>query len=93
MPGKGFPKDGDPLLKKQTEKEKTDAKSYNLEPIQVFEANTSNFTPTDPTGAAGPNHYVAAWNVGFKIYDKQGNELVPQASLGTLFEGNTAGDP
>ena len=93
VPGKGLPKDGDPLLKKQTEKEKTDAKSYNLEPIQVFEANTSNFTPTDPTGAAGPNHYVAAWNVGFKIYDKQGNELVPQASLGTLFEGNTAGDP
>jgi len=93
VPGKGFPKDGDPLLKKQTEKEKTDAKSYNLEPLQVFEANTSNFTPSDPTGAAGPNHYVAAWNVGFKIYDKQGNELVPQASLGTLFEGNTAGDP
>ncbi|MGO4912516.1 GEVED domain-containing protein [Leeuwenhoekiella sp. W20_SRS_FM14] len=91
VPGKGFPKDGDPLLK--TQKSKSPTKSYIPEPIRVFEANTSRFTPSDPTGAVGPNHYVAAWNAGFKIYDKQGNLLVDEASLGTLFEGNTEGDP
>ncbi len=91
VPGKGFPKDGDPLVK--TEKSKQITKSYTSEPLQVFEANTSRFTPSDPTGAAGLNHYVAAWNAGFKIFDKQGNLLVDEASLGTLFEGNTEGDP
>ncbi len=93
VPGKGFPKDGDPLIKKRDHKNKSDSKSYILEPINVFEANVSNFTPSDPTGAAGPNHYVAAWNVGFAIFDKNGNALTEAASLGTLFEGNEAGDP
>ena len=91
VPGKGLPKDGDPLLKQ--EKSKQLPKSYAPQPIRVFEANTARFTPSDPTGAVGPNHYVAAWNAGFKIFDKQGNLLVDEASLGTLFDGNTAGDP
>ena len=93
VPGKGLPKDGDPLVKEQHQKDKTESKSFDLEPLNVFEANTSNFTPSDPTGAVGPNHYVAAWNAGFKIFDKEGNELVPEASLGSLFDGNNAGDP
>lgn len=93
VPGKGFPKDGDPLVNKQRQKGKAESKSYVMEPLNVFEANTSNFTPSDPTGAVGPNHFVAAWNTGFKIFDKAGNELAAEASLGSLFEGNNAGDP
>ncbi|MCC4212078.1 GEVED domain-containing protein [Leeuwenhoekiella parthenopeia] len=93
VPGKGLPKDGDPLVQPKGTKSKGTQKTYELEPIRVFEANTATFTPSDPTGAAGPNHYIAGWNSGFKIYDKQGNLLVQEASLGTLFDGNTAGDP
>jgi len=63
-------------------------------PSLVFDADT---TPqagvTDPTGAVGPNHYLAAWNFGFRIYDKSGNPLVPEANLGTILTGNNTGDP
>ena len=63
-------------------------------PLLVFDADT---TPqagvTDPTGAIGPNHYVAAWNFGFRIFDRSGNPLTPEASLGTIFPGNAIGDP
>ena len=60
----------------------------------VFNADTTpQSIPTDPTGAVGPNHYLAAWNVGFRIFDKNGNPLMPEASLGTVLTGNTAGDP
>lgn len=93
VPGKGLPKDGDPLVNSSKTKSKEQFKTYEPEPIRVFEANVANFTPSDPTGAAGPNHYVAAWNSGFEIYDKLGNVLVNEASLGTLFDGNDAGDP
>jgi hypothetical protein len=63
-------------------------------PSLVFDADT---TPqagvTDPTGAVGPNHYLAAWNFGFRIFDKSGNPLTPEANLGTILDGNNAGDP
>lgn len=63
-------------------------------PSLVFEADTaSNFGVTDPTGAIGPNHYVAAWNSAFRIFDRDGNPLTPELSLGTIFPGNTLGDP
>jgi len=63
-------------------------------PLLVFDADT---TPqagvTDPTGAAGPNHFIGAWNFGFRIFDKAGNPLTNEASLATLFPGNAIGDP
>lgn len=63
-------------------------------PSLVFDADT---TPqagvTDPTGAVGPNHYLAAWNIGFRIFDKSGNPLTPEANLGTILNGNNLGDP
>lgn len=63
-------------------------------PSLIFDADT---TPqagvTDPTGAVGPNHYLAAWNFGFRIFDKSGNPLTPEANLGTILDGNNAGDP
>ncbi|WP_299524952.1 GEVED domain-containing protein [Winogradskyella sp.] len=63
-------------------------------PEFVFTADdTPQAGVTDPTGAVGPNHYLAAWNVGFRIFDKTGNPLIPEASLGTILTGNTTGDP
>ena len=61
--------------------------------IANFEAHSGFSTPTDPTGAVGPNHYVYAFNSGFGIRDKSGNVLVPEASLATIFPGESLGDP
>ncbi|MBN1339617.1 MAG: T9SS type A sorting domain-containing protein [Bacteroidales bacterium] len=89
VPGKGFPKHGDPLWKQQL---KTPM-SKGPEPVLTFTSASSNVTPTDPTGAVGPNHYVNAWNSAFRVWDKQGNPLTAVASLSTIFPGETAGDP
>lgn len=93
VPGKGFPKNGDPLVNPS---KKAKDRSYQPEPIRVFDAHISTNAdpvPSDPTGAVGPNHYVAAWNTAFRIFDKSGNPLIEEASLATLFPDNTAGDP
>lgn len=91
VPGKGLPVEGqvDPLLVLQQNTELR----RNRAPIQTFETTTSTATPSDPTGAVGPNHYVAAWNTSFRIFDKSGNPLTAAASLATLFPGNAIGDP
>lgn len=89
VPGKGFPKGDDPLIKNQ----KSATKLRGREPLLVFNANTANATPSDPTGAVGPNHFIGAWNSGFRIFDKDGNPLTNEASLSTLFPGNNMGDP
>ena len=52
------------------------------------------FTPPDPSGAAGPNHYLNAVNVAIKIFDKQGNTLAGPTMLGTfLGSPSNLGDP
>ncbi|MGJ8665556.1 MAG: T9SS type A sorting domain-containing protein [Patiriisocius sp.] len=63
-------------------------------PLLVFDADTnSQATPSDPTGAVGPNHFIGAWNSAFRIFDKTGAPLTNEASLGTIFPGNAIGDP
>lgn len=66
-------------------------------PIENFDGATvseGGAIPPDPTGAAGPNHYVHAFNLGVKIFDKQGNLLFGPISLGDFFgNGINAGDP
>ncbi len=89
VPGKGLPKGDDALIQYQESAIKYNGK----EPLLVFDANVSGYTPSDPTGAVGPNHFVGAWNTSFRIFDKDGNPLTATASLGTLFPGNTQGDP
>ncbi|WP_324719768.1 GEVED domain-containing protein [Salinimicrobium sp. HB62] len=90
VPGKGFPKGVDAALQ---------AKPGNIpmkQAIVSFDAVKRNVNPTDPTGAAGPNHYVNAFNSGFSIYDKQGNLLVPPTDLSALggeFTDEMLGDP
>lgn len=89
VPGKGLPHGNDALVPLQ----KAAQMRNGQEPKLVFDANTSSYTPSDPTGAVGPNHYVGAWNTGFRIFDKLGNPLTPAANLSTLFPGNNLGDP
>ncbi|NND62871.1 MAG: T9SS type A sorting domain-containing protein [Flavobacteriaceae bacterium] len=91
VPGKGLPAAGeyDPLVELQ----QNAIQQRNQPPLLTFETTTSTATPSDPTGAVGPNHYVAAWNTSFRIFDKSGNPLTPAASLATLFPGNAIGDP
>lgn len=89
VPGKGFPKGDDALVEMQ----KTAQLIQGSEPSLVFDANISNYTPSDPTGATGPNHFIGAWNTGFRIFDKSGNPLTDAALLSTLFPGNNIGDP
>ncbi len=89
VPGKGLPKGNDPLWQEQLKASKIQGK----EPILTFQAAAASATPTDPTGAVGPNHFVNAWNSSFRIWDKEGNPLTPAASLSTIFPGQTLGDP
>lgn len=88
IPGKGLPKGNDPLWEKQT---RTPLKQGRA-PILSFDGATATATPTDPTGAVGPNHFVNSWNSSFRIWDKSGNPLTAAASLGTILPG-TMGDP
>ena len=89
VPGKGFPKGNDPLISKQNTAYKIKGKAPSL----VFDAATATYIPSDPTGAVGPNHYLGSWNAAFRIFDKSGVPLMAEASLATIFPGNTDGDP
>src|SRR5690606_40472088 len=57
-------------------------------------SSESGFVPPDPTGAAGPNHYVHSVNSIVKIFSKTGALLVGPVSLGTFLGiGSNSGDP
>lgn len=64
----------------------------NFDGISINEAGGS--VPPDPSGAAGPNHYINAVNTAIKIFDKSGNLLAGPTLLGTfLGNGTNGGDP
>ncbi|MDC7998627.1 T9SS type A sorting domain-containing protein [Gilvibacter sediminis] len=86
--GKGLPAGADPLARNQQLVPRAAARA----PITSFDAHLGTVL-NDPTGAIGPNHYVYAFNSGFGILDRAGNVLLPEASLGTIFPGETLGDP
>ncbi len=90
VPGKGLPLGIDPLLVQQK-------RAQNLRtgkaPSLVFEVNSRVESPSDPTGAIGPNHYVSAKNSAFAIHDRNGVPIVPSTSLANIFPGETEGDP
>lgn len=88
IPGKGLPKGNDPLWLKQAQVPKSQGRT----PLLSFDAASASATPTDPTGAVGPNHFVNSWNSSFRIWDKAGNPLTAAASLATILPG-TLGDP
>lgn len=50
--------------------------------------------PPDPSGAAGPLHYVQMVNTAMQIFDKSGNSLWGPTSLSAVFPGSSNdGDP
>jgi hypothetical protein len=50
--------------------------------------------PPDPTGAAGPEHFMEAVNSSFRIYNKDGSAASSPASLASMWPGSTSdGDP
>ncbi len=42
--------------------------------------------PPDTNGDVGPDHYVQAINLLFRVYDKQGNPLTPPLKMSSLFK-------
>ena len=58
VPGKGLPKTMD-----QTRQAKF-GKLPGKAPLFTFDAAKTRSTPSDPTGAVGPNYYVNAYNTG-----------------------------
>jgi hypothetical protein len=91
VPGKGLPRNGDPLMESSNPADNN--RIQGRDPIIVWESASASATPTDPTGAVGPNHYVNSWNSAFRIWDKSGNPLTPAASLSNIFPGEDLGDP
>jgi len=82
------------LSKNLVKKQQNSIPKSTLEPILVFEPFVStNYLPTDPTGAVGPNHYVAAWNSSFRIFNKEGDPVTSSISLQSLFGAEELGDP
>ena len=60
-----------------------------------------NCEPSDTNGDVGPNHYVEAVNVSFKVFDKNGNTVAGPTTYNSLFAsltgtpcaGSNQGDP
>ncbi len=80
-----------------------DTKSINaLSPVASFDGipNVAGFSPPDPVGAVGLNHYVVMTNVHFQIFNKDGTTAMAAAANNTLWTGfggacenQNAGDP
>ena len=82
------------LSKNLVNKQQNSVPKQTQEPTLVFEPfSSSNYIPTDPTGAVGPNHYIAAWNSSFRIFTKQGDPVTSSISLQSLFGSEELGDP
>ena len=89
VPGKGLPIGNDPLIDKDENYMKNPTKG----PLTSWIGASAGATPTDPTGAIGPNHYVNSYNSAFRIWDREGNPLTGPASLSNIWPGETLGDP
>jgi hypothetical protein len=65
----------------------------NRAPIVNFNGQSGAFPP-DPSGAAGPEHYVQAVNSTYRVYNKDGSSATGIFSLSSLWPGSTNfGDP
>ncbi len=77
-----FPKGADPVWQKAS-----GTRNSDRAPDLNISGQDSPFYPSDPTGAAGPGHYMQAVNAAYTIYDKNGVLLAGPTALNTLFEG------
>ena len=82
-----LPKGDDPVWQKQGNSH------YNKAPLQNWEGLGNFAFPPDPSGAAGPNHYVQMVNSTYAVYSKTGSLLYGPTALGSLLGGGNDGDP
>lgn len=70
---------------------------FGKAPIENFAGVNNGETgsvPPDPSGAAGPDHYIQMVNTAFKIYNKEGDVLYGPSTLGSIWNnGVNDGDP
>ncbi len=63
-------------------------------PIANWQGTSGTASPPDPSGAAGPAHYVQAVNLRYIVYNKTGTTLGGPFNLSSLWAGSTNdGDP
>lgn len=77
----------DPVWQKQNSSHRSKA------PLQNWDGNSFSAYPPDPSGAAGPNHYVQMVNSKYSVYSKTGTLLGGPYNLGTILGGGNDGDP
>lgn len=83
----------DPLVRQTEMGERNPA---NKAPIKNWAGQTSPYRPSDPSGAAGPNHFVQCINASpFKVFDKSNGANLLTVDLGTLWtpDISSEGDP
>lgn len=86
-----LPLNGNRLAQRENGGIQLRALDQNFDGINV---NEGNAVPPDPTGAVGPNHYVAAVNLAVKVFDKSGNTLLGPVALNSFWPGSANnGDP
>lgn len=85
---KALPNGSDPVL------QSTMGGRTSRSPEVNFDGLTGSIAPPDPTGAAGPDHYVQAINKSYAVFDKTGSMLGGPYSLDSIFGGALGiGDP
>jgi hypothetical protein len=63
-------------------------------PLVNWQGQSPQGVPPDPTGAAGPNHYVQAVNTTYRVYSKTGSPITGALNLSSLWSGSqNDGDP
>ncbi|MFN8276220.1 MAG: hypothetical protein U0T84_01940 [Chitinophagales bacterium] len=72
-----------------------DTAVYDSLPILAqWNGMNTNASPPDPSGAAGPNHYVQVVNSSYQIWNKTGTSLLGPFNLSNLWSGShDDGDP
>jgi len=76
--------------------QKTDGTKSPMPPIANWAGQNGGGCPPDPSGAAGPNHYIQSVNATpVKIYNKTGTTLLTITNMGNLWSPAVAnmGDP
>ena len=61
-------------------------------PSLVFDTTEQNGQPTDPSLAVGPQHVIAVFNTGWRIFDKNGNALTSEISPDNIFSSGSCCD-
>lgn len=87
-----LPKGDDPVWQKINGSNK-----LNKASVQNFPGLNSSYYPSDCNGAAGLDYFLQTVNTMYSVFDKSGNQVIPQTAFSTLFEGVTGagndGDP